>query len=55
MVRTGIAVTAVSELGALAKKQSGKLTFASSGAGTNIHLAGELFRHVAGIEIVHIP
>ena len=55
VVRTGVAVTTVSELVALAKKQPGKLAFASSGAGTTIHLAGELFKHVAGIDILHIP
>ncbi len=55
VVRTGVAATTVGELVALAKKQPGKFTFASSGAGTTIHLAGELFKHVAGIDILHIP
>jgi tripartite-type tricarboxylate transporter receptor subunit TctC len=45
----------VQELIAQAKAQPGKLTFASSGNGTNIHLAGELFRLRAGIDLVHIP
>lgn len=40
---------------ALAKAQPGKLTFASAGLGTAIHLAGEQLRQVAGIDIVHIP
>jgi tripartite-type tricarboxylate transporter receptor subunit TctC len=45
----------VKELIAAAKREPGKLTFASSGNGTNIHLTGELFRTMAGIEIVHVP
>src|SRR5258706_2109563 len=55
VVRSGIPAATVGELVALAKKQPGKFTFASSGAGTTIHLAGELFKHAAGIEILHIP
>jgi len=45
----------VQELIAQAKAQPGKLTFASSGNGTNTHLIGELFKMKAGIEIVHVP
>jgi len=45
----------VAELIALARKQPGKLTFASSGAGAIIHMAGELFKYYSGIDIVHIP
>jgi tripartite-type tricarboxylate transporter receptor subunit TctC len=55
VVRPGIAANNVAELVALAKRQPGKLTFASSGAGTIIHMAGELFKHSAGIDIVHVP
>ena len=36
-------------------KAEAKLTFASSGAGTSIHLSGELFKRVAGIEMTHVP
>jgi tripartite-type tricarboxylate transporter receptor subunit TctC len=43
------------ELVAFAKANPGKLTFASAGIGTGIHLAGEQFRQVAGIEIVIVP
>jgi tripartite-type tricarboxylate transporter receptor subunit TctC len=43
------------ELIALAKREPGRLTFASSGNGTNIHLVGELFKSMAGIDIVHVP
>ncbi|HYY60501.1 MAG TPA: tripartite tricarboxylate transporter substrate binding protein [Burkholderiales bacterium] len=43
------------ELIALAKKQPGKLNYASSGPGTPYHMAGELFKHLAGLDIVHVP
>jgi len=45
----------VQELIALAKKDPGKLTFASSGVGNSDHLCGELFNLQAGIQAVHIP
>jgi tripartite-type tricarboxylate transporter receptor subunit TctC len=43
------------DLVALAKKQPGKLQYASSGVGTFLHLAGELFKLTAGVDILHIP
>ncbi len=43
------------ELIALAKKEPGKLNYASSGTGTPYHMAGELFKHMAGVNIVHVP
>jgi tripartite-type tricarboxylate transporter receptor subunit TctC len=45
----------VAELVALAKKDPGKLTFASSGAGSSTHLSAELFKSMAGLDIVHVP
>ena len=45
----------VGQVIAAAKAQPGKLTFASSGSGTSIHLSGELFKSVTGIDILHIP
>jgi tripartite-type tricarboxylate transporter receptor subunit TctC len=45
----------VQDLIAAAKREPGKLTFASSGNGTNIHLVGELFKAMARIDIVHVP
>lgn len=45
----------IGELVALAKAQPGKLHFGSSGIASSNHLAGELFRHMAGIETVHVP
>jgi tripartite-type tricarboxylate transporter receptor subunit TctC len=43
------------ELIAEAKAQPGKLTYASAGNGTSIHLAGELFTAMTGTDIVHVP
>jgi tripartite-type tricarboxylate transporter receptor subunit TctC len=40
---------------AYAKKNPGKLNYASSGPGTPYHMAGELFKYMAGVDIVHIP
>ena len=40
---------------ALAKSQPGKLNYASSGPGTPYHMAGELFKHMAGVDVVHVP
>jgi tripartite-type tricarboxylate transporter receptor subunit TctC len=45
----------VPELIALAKKDPGKLNYASPGTGTAMHLAGELLNTMAGINIVHVP
>jgi tripartite-type tricarboxylate transporter receptor subunit TctC len=45
----------VAELIALAKRDPGKLTFASSGAGSSTHLSAELFKSMAGIDVVHVP
>jgi tripartite-type tricarboxylate transporter receptor subunit TctC len=55
VVTPGLAAHSVKELVALAKANPGKYEYASSGAGGEIHLANELFKHVAGIDIVHIP
>lgn len=45
----------VAELIAYARKNPGKLTYASPGSGTSAHLAGELLKNEAGIEMVHAP
>jgi tripartite-type tricarboxylate transporter receptor subunit TctC len=45
----------VRELVALAKTQPGKLNYASPGTGTSLHLAAELFKLSAGIDVVHVP
>ena len=45
----------VAELIALAKANPGRMTMASFGAGTSSHLAGELFKAMAGVNLVHVP
>jgi len=45
----------VKELIALAKAQPGKITYASAGNGTTVHLAAELFNSMAGVDIMHVP
>ena len=45
----------VKEMIAYAKANPGKLTFASSGSGSSIHLSGEMFQQMAGVEMQHIP
>src|SRR5688572_31630200 len=50
-----VPANSVKELIALAKSRSGKMTFASSGNGTEPHLAGELFKSLAGVDIIHVP
>lgn len=54
-VANNLPVKNLAELIALAKKEPGKLTFGSSGIGGAHHLSGEMFRELAGIEIVHVP
>ncbi|WP_298240942.1 tripartite tricarboxylate transporter substrate binding protein [uncultured Bradyrhizobium sp.] len=55
VVATNVEAKNVGELIALAKAQPGKLNFASSGPGSLPHLAGELFKLTAKIDIVHVP
>ena len=55
VVATNVPAKNMSELIALAKAQPGKLNFASSGAGSLTHLAGELLKLKANIDIVHVP
>ena len=48
-------VRSVKELVALAKSRPGAMNYASGGNGTATHLAGELFKQVAGVDMLHIP
>lgn len=48
-------VNSVAELIAYAKKNPGKLSYATPGIGTGTHLAGEMLNHMAGINMVHVP
>jgi tripartite-type tricarboxylate transporter receptor subunit TctC len=54
-VNNDVPAKTVAELIALAKAQPGKLTYASPGTGTPQHIAGEVLKRVAGIDIVHVP
>jgi tripartite-type tricarboxylate transporter receptor subunit TctC len=55
VVHPSVQAKTLRELIALAKAKPGKLNYASSGPGTPYHMAGELFKAMAGIDIVHIP
>jgi tripartite-type tricarboxylate transporter receptor subunit TctC len=55
VVHPGLPAKNVSELAALAKSRPGKLTYASSGAGSLQHIAAELFKSAAHVDIVHVP
>ena len=55
VINPALPVNSVQELIAYAKANPGKLNFASSGNGTSIHLSGELFKTMAGVQITHVP
>jgi tripartite-type tricarboxylate transporter receptor subunit TctC len=55
VVHPAVPAKTLQEFIALAKAQPGKLNYASSGQGTPYHMAGELFKTMAGIDIVHVP
>ena len=55
VVHPQVAAKTLQEFIALAKSQPGKLNYASSGQGTPYHMAGELFKTMAGIDVVHVP
>lgn len=55
VVHPSVGVSDLKGLVALAKREPGKLNYASSGPGTPYHMAGELFKSLAGIDVVHIP
>ena len=55
VVNPSLPVHSVPELITYAKANPGKLNFASSGNGTSIHLSGELFRTMTGVDMTHVP
>jgi tripartite-type tricarboxylate transporter receptor subunit TctC len=55
VVHPSVPAKTLAEFIALAKSQPGKLNYASSGQGTPYHMAGELFKTMAGIDVVHVP
>jgi tripartite-type tricarboxylate transporter receptor subunit TctC len=54
VVHPSLPVNSVQELIAYAKKNPGRLNFASSGAGSSIHLSGEMFKSMAGVDMAHV-
>jgi tripartite-type tricarboxylate transporter receptor subunit TctC len=55
LVRPDFPANNVKELVAMAKKEPGKLNFGSGGPGSSEHLAGEMFKTLAGIDMTHVP
>jgi tripartite-type tricarboxylate transporter receptor subunit TctC len=55
VVHPSVPATTVKEFIAYAKANPGKVNFASSGNGTSIHLSGELFKVMAGVQMTHVP
>ena len=55
VVHPSVAAKSVTEIIAMAKAQPGKMTYASSGSGTSIHMSGEMFKHLAKVDVLHIP
>jgi tripartite-type tricarboxylate transporter receptor subunit TctC len=55
VVHQAVPAKTLAEFVALAKQKAGQLDYASSGVGGAAHLAGELFKQAAGIEMVHVP
>jgi tripartite-type tricarboxylate transporter receptor subunit TctC len=55
VLNPGVKATNLKEFIALAKSQAGKMNYASAGTGSTTHLAMEMLKHAAGIDIVHVP
>ncbi len=55
VVNPSLPVKSVQELIAYGKANPGKLTFASAGSGSSIHLSGELFKSMTGVNMLHVP
>ena len=55
IVRSALPANTIAELVALAKAKPGTLNYGSAGVGTQVHLAAEYFKSLAGIDVVHVP
>jgi len=55
VLHPSVQASSLKEVIALAKKEPGKLTYASSGNGTSIHMSGVMFTYMTGTDILHIP
>ena len=54
-VHPGLGVKTLAEFLALARKQAGRLSYASFGNGTSAHLSGEMLKAAAGVDLIHVP
>jgi tripartite-type tricarboxylate transporter receptor subunit TctC len=55
VVNAAVPAQTVGELVALARQQPGKLSYASAGSGTTLHISCELFKRIAGVDLLHVP
>ena len=55
VVNPGVKANSVRDLIALAKAEPGRLSYASSGSGSTIHMSGEMFKYLTGVDMLHIP
>ncbi len=55
VVHPSVKANSVAELLTLVRANPGTITFASSGSGTSIHMSGEMFKHLTGANMVHVP
>lgn len=55
VVRAGLPAKTVGELLELARREPGRITYASSGNGTSLHLGGELLKSMAKVDLTHVP
>jgi tripartite-type tricarboxylate transporter receptor subunit TctC len=55
VVHSSVGANSLADLIRIAKASPGKLNYASSGPGTPYHMAGELFKAMAGVDVVHVP
>ena len=55
VLHPSVKANSVAEVIALAKSQPGKITYASSGNGTSIHMSGEMFKFITKVDMLHIP
>src|SRR5262249_56976499 len=55
LVHPSVGAKSIPELIELARREPGKLTYASAGVGSGIHLGTVLFEHMAGVKLTHVP
>ena len=55
VVHPSVKANSVAEVLALVRASPGKVTYASSGSGTSIHMSAEMFKHLTGTDTVHVP